>query len=398
MLRVAVLRVAKLAFAETRTRSEAFGPMEIRMADVGPLVLMPDNFTPPQRTPWGGHRIARVYKAGLVDPSSMVGESWEVSVEPDFPATVDGGATGQPALHGTPLAEVLSSAPDQWLGAQASLGGSPLLVKLLDTADPLSVQIHPADGDPSLSALQSGKPEAWFILHAEPEAGIYLGLRQGVTETSLRGAVESDEDVSSLLCFVAVEPGDFFVIEAGTPHAIGPGLTLIEPQRVLPGKRGVTYRYWDWNRRYDACGQPDPEGAARQLHLDAALKVTRWDQPRGEALLSRARLCTGPLQAEAPARSQLLCGPRLAPSDALCSDALEVSLLTGSGPVSLPRTAHLRSITVAQGTVVVGGVPVRSGRSAVVPPGTDWRCELSNAWALVAAALTPAHASSASTE
>ena len=70
----------------------------------------------------------------------------------------------------------------------------------------------------------------------------------------------SSGDASALLRFVPVAPGDFFTIGPGTPHAIGPGLTLVEPQQVLPGRRGLTYRYWDWNRRYDAEGRPDPQG------------------------------------------------------------------------------------------------------------------------------------------
>ncbi|MFW5920995.1 MAG: class I mannose-6-phosphate isomerase, partial [Polyangiales bacterium] len=257
-----------------------------------PLLLRADNFTPPTRTPWGGTRILSRYKADApLDPDRaaypVVGESWEISVEPDFPSRIDG--TG----------ELLSDV----------VGSTALLVKLLDAAEPLSVQIHPSDDYEALAQDESGKPESWYVLEAEPGAGLYLGLREGVDRERMREALESEADVSELLGFVPVATGDFFVIDAGTAHAIGPGITLVEPQRVLPGRRGLTYRYWDWNRHYDETGRPDDHGKPRTLHVREALDVTAWDAPREDALLERIRLRAGAPDTGGAPRREPLGGP-----------------------------------------------------------------------------------------
>lgn len=350
-----------------------------------PVVLRPDNFTPPERTPWGGERILASYKDGLrLQASGVVGESWEVSVEPDFPAVVDGAASEAPSLEGAPLADVIARDLEGWLGAEASLGGSPLLVKLLDAATPLSVQIHPADDDPALGPGESGKPESWLVVEADEGAGLYLGLQPGVDESSMRAAIEAGDDVSALLPFVPVAPGDFFLIEAGTPHAIGGGVTLVEPQRVLPGKRGLTYRYWDWNRRYDTDGRPDDSGSPRALHVNEALRVTRWSLPRGEDLLPEVRVRAGAPELDGPATARPLCGPADAP---LCSRTLEVGVLAGSGPLVLGASAGFRAITVIAGALTIDGLRLERGRSAALPADQAHQLELEGAWAVVSRAM-----------
>src|SRR5690606_5724972 len=138
-----------------------------------------------------------------------------------------------------------------------------------------------ADGDPALGPGESGKPEAWVVLEADAGAGLYLGFREGVHRADVERCIAAGGALDALMNFVPVTAGDAFVIEAGTPHAIGRGLTLLEPQFVAPGCTGITYRYWDWNRRYDAAGALDPAGAPRALHLARSLDVTRWDGPRG---------------------------------------------------------------------------------------------------------------------
>jgi hypothetical protein len=168
------------------------------------------------------------------------------------------------------------------------------------------------------------------------------------------------------LPFVPVEPGDFFVIEAGTPHCIGRGVLLVEPQRVRPGKRGVTYRYWDWNRRYDREGRRDPEGQPRALHRREALAVTDWDLPRGAALLHRVRRRAGVPELRGAAQVDELAGPGGIPSD-----ALRVARLHGNGELPLPRWDVLRAVTVLAGVIRLGELEVRAGRTAAVP--ASWR-------------------------
>ncbi|MBX3270297.1 MAG: class I mannose-6-phosphate isomerase [Sandaracinaceae bacterium] len=315
-----------------------------------PVLMELARFTPPTRTPWGGHRI-RALKG--LPPGDVVGESWELSIEPDFPSRLDDGRA---------LAD--------------HFGDTALLVKLLDAAAPLSVQIHPADDDPSLAPGEGGKPETWYVIAREPGAGIHLGLAEGADEAAMRACLAEGGDLSRRLAFVPVEPGDFFVIEAGTPHAIGAGVFLVEPQRVTPGKRGLTYRYWDWNRTYDAQGRADPRGAPRALHVERALAVTRWDAPRGAALLARVRVRAGAPDLDGPARwTELASAPPVG-----------VARLAGTGAHALAPAATLRALTVLEGDVRVGALRVGPGRTAAIPPGWRGDAHLRRAHGIVSSA------------
>lgn len=322
-----------------------------------PALLRADNFTPPSRTPWGGERILREYKRGLLPGRAerRVGESWEVSVEPDFPARLEDGRL---------LSEYIAADPRGVLGAEADRGrdGTALLVKLIDAREPLSVQIHPADDYRGLAADEGGKPESWYVLDREPGAGLYLGFVPGTEEQAVRAALREGRTLEPLLRFVPVEPGDFFLIDAGTPHAIGGGLTLVEPQYVTPGRRGVTYRYWDWNRRYDANGREDPSGSARPLHVQHALEVTAWERVRAPNFVEAIRVRAGAPDLEGRATSLPLAG-----LGALPSEFLQVLRLAGTGSVALPTLDRMLAITVVAGSLRVGGLHIERGRSAVVP-------------------------------
>ena len=301
-----------------------------------PLLLQPDNFTPAGRTPWGGRRIADSLKrnAGL-EVGGVVGEAWELSVEPDFPSRIVDGPTLDEALRSDPAL----------LGREAALGSTALLVKLVDAADDLSVQIHPADADPLLASDESGKPEAWYIIDADQGAGLYLGFRDGVSRRDVETAIDAEEAVDALMSFVPVSPGDVFLIEPGTPHAIGRGVLLLEPQRVSPGKRGITYRYWDWNRRYDAAGNLHLDGQPRALHRERALDVTDWDGPRGDALLERVRHRAGPAAIDRTASLESVAGD----GGPIPSEIFSLQRLAGSGDVALPANDRLRSLTILDG-------------------------------------------------
>lgn len=318
-----------------------------------PVLLRPDNFTPQARTPWGGTRLAREYKNAFVPETTVIGESWEVSVEPDFPARLEDGRS---------LSEYIAEAPRAVLGGEATRDGTALLVKLLDASEPLSVQIHPDDAYAGLTAGESGKPESWYVVDREPGAGLYLGFQRDASEDRVRAALGAGESLEGLLRFVPVEPGDFFLIDAGTPHAIGAGLTLVEPQHVAPGRRGVTYRYWDWNRRYDAAGRPSADGAPRALHVEHALRVTAWERVRRDDFVESIRVRAGVPELALPARALALAG-----DGGLASTFLRVTRLAGNGALALPQLDRLLSITVLSGSVRLGELLVERGRSAVVP-------------------------------
>lgn len=311
-----------------------------------PFLLDPTNVTLPSRTPWGGRRIARVLKAGLLDPDLVVGESWELSFGPELPSRLEGGRT---------LADVVRQAPGPMLGREVGRGGTALLVKILDAREPLSVQVHPCDGDPALGPDESGKPESWYVEHAEPGAGIWIGLAEHASAQSIEATIAAGGDLSSQLAFVPVAPGDFFVVDAGTPHAVGGGVTLVEPQRVLPGRRGVTYRFWDWNRR-------GPDGRPRPLQVERALAATNWERPRGAALLAQIRRRAGPPDLD----GALVCEP-LAGEGGLAFDALEVARLAGTGEGTIGPADALRALTVLDGEIALGERLVGRGRTAVIP-------------------------------
>ena len=340
-----------------------------------PLLLRSDNLTPAQRTPWGGRRIVERLKAGCgVTAQGPVGESWELSVEPDFPSRL---------VEGPILDELLRAEP-ALLGREAAKGSTALLVKLVDAADDLSLQIHPRDDDPKLGPNESGKPEAWYIIDADPGAGLYIGFRDSVSREEVGRALADEAPLDELMSFVPVAPGDLFIIDPGTPHAIGKGVLLLEPQRVMPGKRGITYRYWDWNRRYDVDGRPDPRGEPRVLHSARALEVTNWEGPRGEALVDRISYPSGP----APIHDSATLETLTSPTGPLQSDTFFLRRLAGSGHVELPPENRLRSITALDGELTLGegnaALALRKGQTAALPANLGpLRIELRSAHAML---------------
>lgn len=205
-------------------------------------------------TPWGGDGLKAYFGKDIPDPHT--GESLEMSVIP--------GLNSRDA-QGHPLEDLLAS---DWAGMAGTEVEAPfpLLLKLIDARDRLSVQVHPDDAYAQRVENKLGKTEAWAILQCEPDAKLVYGVRAGATREELADAARHGAEIEGLLRFVPVKPGDVFYIPAGTVHAIGQGILLYEIQQ----SSDVTYRFYDWNRR-------DQNGNLRQLHLTQALDVTRVD-------------------------------------------------------------------------------------------------------------------------
>jgi mannose-6-phosphate isomerase len=143
----------------------------------------------------------------------------------------------------------------------AELGGEfPLLVKLLFPAEKLSVQVHPDDAQARALGETRGKTECWYVLEAEPGAAVALGLKPGVDSAAVKAAVENGAsgNMESLMEWVPVSVGDMVFVDAGTVHAIGPGVVLLETQQTSD----VTYRLYDYGR-------------PRELHLEKGLQVIK---------------------------------------------------------------------------------------------------------------------------
>jgi mannose-6-phosphate isomerase len=145
------------------------------------------------------------------------------------------------------------------------LGGEfPLLVKILFPADKLSVQVHPDDAQAKIMGETRGKTECWYVLEAEPNATVALGLKLGVGAKEVAASVESGT-MESLMQHVPVAVGDMLFVDAGTVHAIGPGVVLLETQQTSD----VTYRLYDYGR-------------PRELHLEKGLKVLKSETQAGK--------------------------------------------------------------------------------------------------------------------
>lgn len=162
-----------------------------------------------------------------------------------------------------------------------SEGGAqlPLLVKWLFTSEKLSIQVHPNDAEAKARGLASGKEECWLIVDAEPDAVLGIGTTRPLDADELRAASLSGE-IESLMDWKPVKPGDYFYVPAGTVHAIGAGIALVEVQQYAD----VTYRLYDYGR-------------PRELHLGDGVAVSKaapYADPRSGHAKGNMQLVDGP--------------------------------------------------------------------------------------------------------
>ncbi|MBP7830786.1 MAG: class I mannose-6-phosphate isomerase [Kiritimatiellae bacterium] len=205
---------------------------------------------------WGGDRILRRY--GRAAPPGVYAESWEIADHPDGMSVVTNGP-----LAGLTLHDLVGRFGPALLGTGAETGAFPLILKILDARERLSVQVHPGEE----TALRQGgdpKTEMWYVLEADPGAGVFAGLQPGVDRAGLLRALES-KNVEKVLRFVPLSAGQVVYIPAGRVHAIDAGCLLLEVQQ----RSNTTYRLYDWDRK-------GPDGRPRPLHRDQALAAIRW--------------------------------------------------------------------------------------------------------------------------
>ena len=197
---------------------------------------------------WGGQR--------LLPHDPPIGELWCAFEDSRVRSGVEAGRTVREltAAHG---ADFVGS-----MVASRFPGRFPLLIKLLDCADWLSVQVHPNDEQAQQleGSGQFGKTEAWHFIEAESGATILAGTRPGTSPAQLASAIRTGRILEVSLS-AAVHPGETYLLHAGTMHALGPGLVLYEVQQ----SSDITYRVFDWDR---------PASAGRQLHIEQAVAVT----------------------------------------------------------------------------------------------------------------------------
>lgn len=208
---------------------------------------------------WGGRYFE---KFGRELPDGILAESWELSCHKNGVSTILNGE-----LAGKTLSEIIEADPVNILGKQFPLDCSevPLLIKLIDANDKLSVQVHPGDSYAAVYEESLGKNEMWYIIDAKPGAKLIAGLRDGVTKESFAKAIE-ENDIERCLLDIEVKPGDVINIPAGLVHAIGSGIVIAEIQQMSD----TTYRVFDYDR-------VDSNGVKRNLNQEKALEVINFN-------------------------------------------------------------------------------------------------------------------------
>ena len=212
---------------------------------------------------WGGTYFKQFDKGN----QDIIAECWELSVRDDFNCVL--------ASNGQPLKDVLTK---EMIGPNCErFPYFPLLIKLIDAKDNLSVQVHPSDDYALKNENSFGKSEMWHIISADKGAGLYIGFKKKICKREVNHRLK-DGSILEVLNFVEVKPGDTYLINPGTIHAIGKGVRLIEIQQ----NSDLTYRLYDYNR-VGKDGQPRP------LHIEKALNVIDYNEykfvkPEGDVL------------------------------------------------------------------------------------------------------------------
>ncbi|HEY0798385.1 MAG TPA: type I phosphomannose isomerase catalytic subunit [Candidatus Baltobacteraceae bacterium] len=274
---------------------------------------------------WGGDALVRRFgKPG--DPNAAIGESWECW---DENAVIDGEFTGKT------IAQLRALLGHDLVGELDPAQIFPILTKLIDARQSLSVQVHPDDAYAQrVEGKPFGKTECWYILDAQPDAAIVLGWSRDTSREEYLKRVH-DGTLGELLRRVPVHPGDVFYLPAGTLHAIGPGIILFETQQASD----LTYRIFDWNRL-------GPDGKGRQLHVDKAADVLNYRASHAGALASL------PYTLDGLTRTALVADPRFI-MERVTLDAQARTLDLEGMPLAVLALETPIECTTAQKTIVL---------------------------------------------
>ena len=222
-------------------------------------------------TIWGGVRLKEEYHKQSDLPK--IAESWELSAYPGKECVIRDGT-----YAGYTFLEYLEAAGREVLGSKASGDWFPILIKIIDAARELSLQVHPDDAYGFRVEGEPGKTEIWYVLDAEEGAEVIFGFAKDVTKEAFARGIE-DHSVLSMVNHVKVKRGDVIFVPAGTVHGIGAGITMAEIQE----NSNITYRIYDY-------GRVGADGKPRQLHVEQAkevIRLTKQDvsvKPSGETI------------------------------------------------------------------------------------------------------------------
>lgn len=219
---------------------------------------------------WGGQRLINEFAKAY--DGNILAESWELSCHKNGESRI-----ANKEFENVTLGEFIEKNGRSVLGDNCiGLTDFPILIKLIDADQDLSVQVHPDDEYALANEGQYGKTELWYIVDANPGAFIYYGFKENISKDEFKKRIENNT-ILEVLNKVYVKKGNRFLIEAGTIHAIGAGIIIAEIQQ----NSDVTYRVYDYDRR-------NTDGSKRELHIDKAADVTDFSAARSnQSMLCR---------------------------------------------------------------------------------------------------------------
>lgn len=210
---------------------------------------------------WGGTLLKEKYNKKT--NTTLLAESWELAAHPDGMCHISSGT-----FSGSSFQEFVWKHPDQLGTKYQNYEEFPLLIKFIDAKEQLSVQVHPNDAFAKSVEHRQGKTEMWYILECKRGASLYIGFDHPISKKEFNERIV-DGTILNVLHRVPVKKGDVFFIEAGTIHAIGAGIVLVEIQQ----NSNLTYRVYDY-------GRLGIDGKPRPLHVEKALQVTRLERAK----------------------------------------------------------------------------------------------------------------------
>jgi len=221
---------------------------------------------------WGGRRLESEFHKKL-PPQKRIGESWEIVDRSEAQSVVASGPLGGRTLH-----ELWTQQREEIFGDLAGTPRFPLLIKILDAQEKLSLQVHPPE---NIASKLGGEPksEFWYVAAANPDAEVFVGFREPITRDMFEEKLRNGT-VIDYIHRIAVQAGDAIFLPAGRVHAIGAGNLLIEIQQ----NSDTTYRVFDWNRT-------DPTtGMKRELHIQQAIQCIDFEDVRPKLIQSQGEL------------------------------------------------------------------------------------------------------------
>ena len=212
----------------------------------------------PKEVIWGGNSLAALYSKPF-DKNKTIGESWEISDLPNDNSIVLNGE-----LKGRTLSSLVKEYGSELLGTKCKEDYFPLLIKLIDAKDKLSIQVHPDEEYANKRHNKHGKNEMWYVTAASDDAELLIGLKENITKEDLKKAISNKENIENMFNYIDIKKGDSFYIPNGCIHAILGNAVIAEIQTPSD----VTYRLYDWNR-------VDKNGKSRELHIEDSFNVIK---------------------------------------------------------------------------------------------------------------------------